>query len=622
MLGDAPTVNFFVHRSDNNENNNSNQPLDVTHYTALRSTFSSNKHASTSSIDVARKGILSDSRGAGDDSSREKERLEQHMADIRSQLSRIEQSMAQKRNELKSAQDEVNQMKATKTELMKQLNAPKDIERKLTSEQNKKHDLEQRLTADVEQQKKELLNRYEQSVKQLLAKVNDMLKSNRVVIDLKIEKTIASVMKTETQTEVRAATEKLLEAKESLKNLQQAVRVAQQARAESEREKNRAEEELNRFIAHYGGVEPFGVLYTEKVEPMCVENTSAELESKCLQLENELDSIVDNPEVVRRYHELQAQLAVLTAEVEECQKTYDSSSGSLETQSAKWLSAVKQIATKLDVLFSKFMSDLQYRGEVSLLETGTIDQHEISMKVSFRGESDLVPLSGNRHSGGERAVSTIMYLMALQNMTSVPFRVVDEINQGMDERNERLVFDRIVHSCCGGGHSSSSSSSSSTSTKSSSKPPPQYFLVSPKLLPGLKAMSHPDVTVLLVMNGTGLHFDWISKRLLSNSSHSGGGCVGGKRTNNHSNDNDDDDEDEDEDMVKTTSTSAATISSKNKKLKSSSSVVTTATSSSTMSGKENQNNRSSSSSSSATTARVSKKDIVEIADDDSDDEDF
>lgn len=48
-------------------------------------------------------------------------------------------------------------------------------------------------------------------------------------------------------------------------------------------------------------------------------------------------------------------------------------------------------------------------------------------------------------------------------MTSAPFRVVDEINQGMDERNERLVFDRIVQSCCG------------DSAKS------QYFLISPKV---------------------------------------------------------------------------------------------------------------------------------------------
>ena len=32
-------------------------------------------------------------------------------------------------------------------------------------------------------------------------------------------------------------------------------------------------------------------------------------------------------------------------------------------------------------------------------------------------------------SGGERSVSTMLYLMALQELTKCPFRVVDEINQ-------------------------------------------------------------------------------------------------------------------------------------------------------------------------------------------------
>eukprot|EP01036_Dinobryon_divergens_P056977 gene56977-76078_t len=103
-------------------------------------------------------------------------------------------------------------------------------------------------------------------------------------------------------------------------------------------------------------------------------------------------------------------------------------------------------------------------------------------------------LSGLRHSGGERAVSTIMYLMALQEFTSAPFRVVDEINQGMDERNERLAFDRIVQSCC--------------SVEENGDPKPQYFLVSPKLLQGLRAMDNPDVTVLLVWNGPGVRDTW------------------------------------------------------------------------------------------------------------------
>ncbi len=41
---------------------------------------------------------------------------------------------------------------------------------------------------------------------------------------------------------------------------------------------------------------------------------------------------------------------------------------------------------------------------------------------------ELQRLNAHRQSGGERAVSTIFYLMALQSMAQSPFRVVDEIN--------------------------------------------------------------------------------------------------------------------------------------------------------------------------------------------------
>ena len=52
----------------------------------------------------------------------------------------------------------------------------------------------------------------------------------------------------------------------------------------------------------------------------------------------------------------------------------------------------------------------------------------------------------------------------------------------MDERNERIVFKRIVENSVGPAR-------------------PQYFLITPKLLQGLTAMEHEDVTVLFVFNG-------------------------------------------------------------------------------------------------------------------------
>jgi chromosome segregation ATPase len=89
-------------------------------------------------------------------------------------------------------------------------------------------------------------------------------------------------------------------------------------------------------------------------------------------------------------------------------------------------------------------------------------------------------LNANRQSGGERAVSTIFYLMALQDLAQAPFRVVDEINQGMDPRNERKVHERMVDIAC----------QERTS---------QYFLITPKLLTGLKF--HPKMKVHVINSG-------------------------------------------------------------------------------------------------------------------------
>lgn len=114
----------------------------------------------------------------------------------------------------------------------------------------------------------------------------------------------------------------------------------------------------------------------------------------------------------------------------------------------------------------------------------------IQIRVKFREKSSLQALSARVQSGGERSVSTIMFLMALQDLMVSPFRCVDEINQGLDERNERLVFKRIV--------------------ENSTKPPSrhdltdhsgQYFLITPKLLPNLYDMEVEAMTVLCIFNG-------------------------------------------------------------------------------------------------------------------------
>ena len=56
-------------------------------------------------------------------------------------------------------------------------------------------------------------------------------------------------------------------------------------------------------------------------------------------------------------------------------------------------------------------------------------QYGVEIMVKFRDSESLQLLTSTRQSGGERSVSTMLYLLALQDLTNCPFRAVDEINQ-------------------------------------------------------------------------------------------------------------------------------------------------------------------------------------------------
>lgn len=116
------------------------------------------------------------------------------------------------------------------------------------------------------------------------------------------------------------------------------------------------------------------------------------------------------------------------------------SQAELAKRSEKWCTDVREIAAQINESFEQYMEELQYKGvlsyvnlflfvyaliihlqylgDVSMLEVGSILDYEMQLRVSFRDSTELAALSAHKHSGGERAVSTIMYLMAMQNLTT------------------------------------------------------------------------------------------------------------------------------------------------------------------------------------------------------------
>ncbi|RVX66141.1 hypothetical protein B0A52_09870 [Exophiala mesophila] len=156
--------------------------------------------------------------------------------------------------------------------------------------------------------------------------------------------------------------------------------------------------------------------------------------------------------------------------------------GYVEQISESFFASFHRIGLKGQVAVHKASSDraVDCTEENGGSENGLdFENWAIHISVSFRASENMTLLDSHRQSGGERAVSTIFYLMALQSLNRAPFRVVDEINQGMDPRNERMVHGRLVDIAADNGS--------------------QYFLVTPKLLSGLKY--RPGMTVLCIVSG-------------------------------------------------------------------------------------------------------------------------
>ena len=154
-----------------------------------------------------------------------------------------------------------------------------------------------------------------------------------------------------------------------------------------------------------------------------------------------VNSIEDNPEVAIQYEQRQEEIRNIEEELKTLNASENMQEAEASSLESSWLLRLKNQLDKVNSRFGRYMEALSCAGEITLYK-GEDESEEykdwgVKINVRFRQASGLQALSAQVHSGGERSVSTILYLMALQDMLVSPVRCVDEINQGMDEVNER-----------------------------------------------------------------------------------------------------------------------------------------------------------------------------------------
>ena len=196
----------------------------------------------------------------------------------------------------------------------------------------------------------------------------------------------------------------------------------------------------------------------------------------------QLDMFADIDEAtIEAHQECGKEIVKLKKGQENFDEKYKEMNERIESAKSIWYPKVKEVCAQISSDFTKAFRRLGNAGEVGLREHDSdFSKFGVEIRVCFRGGTKMHLLEGTVQSGGEKSVSTILYLMSLQSLTKCPFRVVDEINQGMDAKNERMIYGQVFHA--------------SENTETS-----QYFIFSQKLLPNLEYKK--SMRVLCVING-------------------------------------------------------------------------------------------------------------------------
>ena len=249
-------------------------------------------------------------------------------------------------------------------------------------------------------------------------------------------------------------------------------------------------------LAENEGDDGFTELLTQMgAESWSTERLNGEIDAQKAQLELTEGG---NANVIKEYEERAKQIEKLQSRLTDFNEKQAEFQATIKTLRSEWETGLEALVAKISTAFGESFARIGCAGQVAVHKASSEDPIDcteenggrengldfanwaVHISVKFRENEPLSLLDSHRQSGGERAVSTIFYLMALQSLSRAPFRVVDEINQGMDPRNERMVHGRMVDIATEEGGS-------------------QYFLITPKLLNGLKYK--PGMTVLCIVSG-------------------------------------------------------------------------------------------------------------------------
>jgi len=147
----------------------------------------------------------------------------------------------------------------------------------------------------------------------------------------------------------------------------------------------------------------------------------------------------------------------------------------LEYRKEVWRRFLRDLIGEVEPQFDATLSMVGGRGRIVLRDLEDPEKASLELHVGFRG-AEPVLLDAQTHSGGERIVGTLAFLLALQKHIKSPFRAVDEFDVHLDPLNRERMMGLLMG-------------------VARSEPATQYIIITPGKIP-----ISEDMNVILVQS--------------------------------------------------------------------------------------------------------------------------
>jgi chromosome segregation protein len=278
----------------------------------------------------------------------------------------------------------------------------------------------QELTETLEEEESLLTHKLEQA-KKLVSEAENEIKSTRGMLN-EIDRKIEENMEGHIKNRVKLAV------------LQYRVKELQSELSYTERKLSSTNKELDEYL-----------LLAEEHEPrLKTDRTPLEISDEIKVVNAHLGSLGEVSEEVETmyshyssiYDELKEKAVVLA---ENRKKTFDE----VEERKIVWENLINSLLTEVIPTYQQLLSKMDATGDVRLIDAEDIEEAGLELTVGFKGAEPAV-LNNMTQSGGERSVSVMAFLIALQQHVISSFRAVDEFDVHMDPRNREVMSNILL----------------------------------------------------------------------------------------------------------------------------------------------------------------------------------